>query len=92
MAHTDERAFNALLAQALNERHPRWEVNAEQSGVLRNESGRTPDIVISPLGGGAGNPVVIETEYEPAATVDADTDQWCREPSVHGGKKSTRPQ
>ena len=72
MAHTDEKAFNALLAQALNERHPRWEVNAEQSGVLRNESGRTPDIVISPLGGGAGNPVVIETEYEPAATVDAD--------------------
>lgn len=72
MAHTDEKAFNALLAKALNERHPRWEVNAEQSGVLQNESGKTPDIVITPRGGKAGNPVVIETEYEPAKTVDSD--------------------
>ena len=72
MAHTDEKAFNALLAQALSQRHPRWEVNAEQSGVLRGQSGRTPDIVITPMGGRAGNPVVIETEYDPAASVVAD--------------------
>ncbi len=72
MAHTDEKAFNGLLAQALDVRHPRWEVTAEQSGVLQYQSGKTPDIVITPLGGQAGNPVVIETEYEPASTVDAD--------------------
>ena len=71
-AHTDEKAFNVVLAQALGVRHPRWEVAAEQSGVLRGESGKQPDIIITPKGGMAGTPVVIETEYAPAATVDAD--------------------
>lgn len=70
-AHTSEKAFNALLAQALDWRHPRWRVNAEQSGVLAGQHGKAPDIVIDPPGG-AGSPVLIETEYEPAAGVDAD--------------------
>ena len=70
-AHTSEKAFNALLAQALDWRHPRWRVNAEQSGVLAGQHGRVPDIIIDPSGA-AGSPVLIETEYEPAGSVDAD--------------------
>lgn len=72
MAHTSEKAFNALLAQALEWRHPRWKVNAEQSGVLTGQLGKVPDIVITVSEGEAGSPVLIETEYEPASRVDAD--------------------
>lgn len=72
MPHTDEKALNALLAQALNERHPQWEASAEQSRVLRDQPAMTPDIIITPIGGGAGHPVVLETEYEPASTVNND--------------------
>ena len=72
MAHTSEKALNALVAQALEWRHPRWKVNAEQSGVLAGQLGRAPDIVITPSGDEAGSPVLIETEYEPAGTVDSD--------------------
>ena len=72
MPHTDEKALNTLLAQALNERHPRWEASAEQSRVLRDQPALTPDIIITPVGGGAGHPVVLETEYEPASTVNND--------------------
>jgi len=86
VAHTDEKAFNGLLAQALDARHPRWEVTAEQSGVLQDQGGKTPDIVITPLGGQAGNPVVIETEYEPASTVDADAVARLGEKLQRGGQ------
>lgn len=70
-AHTSEKAFNALLAQELDWRHPRWRVNAEQSGVLAGQHGKVPDIVID-TPESAGSPVLIETEYEPAGSVDAD--------------------
>ena len=75
MARTSERAFNGLLAQALDRRHPRWEVNAEQTGVVAGSAGRVPDIVVTPHGGSAGTPVVIETEYAPARTVESDAEQ-----------------
>ncbi len=73
VGRTAETAFNAVLAQALDQRHPRWDVTAEQTQVLAGEGerGKQPDIVITPQGR-AGEPVVIETEYEPARTVDAD--------------------
>jgi len=69
--HTAEPAFNALFALALDRRHPRWDVHAEQAGVLRGLPGMQPDLVITPHGR-AGEPVIIETEYQPAATVEAD--------------------
>ena len=72
MARTSEKAFNGLLAQALDRRHPRWDVNAEQTGVIAGSAGKVPDIVITPDGGRAGVPVVIETEYHPARTVEVD--------------------
>ncbi len=75
MARTSERAFNGLLAQALDRRHPRWDVNAEQTGVISGSPGRAPDIVVTPHGGAAGTPVVIETEYAPARTVESDAER-----------------
>ncbi len=72
MPHTNEKAFNPLLASALAARHPRWGVHAEQKGALSDDSLKEPDIVILPLGGGAGGALVLETEYEPARSVDDD--------------------
>jgi len=66
--HTTEPAFNTLLALALDQRHPRWDVHAEQTSVFRGVHGK-PDIVITPRGR-AGEPVVIETEYSPADKVE----------------------
>ena len=39
MARTSEKAFNGLLAQALDRRHPRWDANAEQTGVVAGSAG-----------------------------------------------------
>ena len=75
MARTSEKAFNGLLAQALDRRHPRWDANAEQTGVVAGSAGRSPDIVVTPHGGAVGTPVVIETEYAPARTVESDAER-----------------
>ena len=75
MARTSEKAFNGLLAQALDRRHPRWDANAEQTGVVAGSAGRSPDIVVTPHGGAVGAPVVIETEYAPARTVESDAER-----------------
>ena len=67
-----ETAFNAQFAGALRDRHPRWggsAVLAEATGVFRGAAARQPDILLT---GEAGVPVVIETEYEPARTVESD--------------------
>ena len=74
MARTSERAFNGLLAQALGRRHPRWAANAEQTGVIAGSAGKAPDIVVVPSGGSGAVPMVIETEYEPGRTVEADAE------------------
>ena len=70
MPKTNEIAFNVPLLNALRSKHPQWRDRAgvEQQDVLR-ESALRPDIVIRPPG---GIPVVLETEFEPAHTVEAD--------------------
>ena len=70
MAHTSEVAFNFSLSDILRMKHPRWRdrTSAEQTNVLR-EPGLQPDVVIRPPG---GVPVVLETEFEPARTVEED--------------------
>ena len=67
-----ETAFNAELAGALRDRHPRWggsAVIAEATGVFRGAAARQPDILVT---GDGGMPVVIETEYDPARGVESD--------------------
>ena len=68
MARNTEPLVNAALADALGRRHPRWRVAAEQSDVL-GERALRPDIVVSLE---ATPPIVLETEFEPGATVETD--------------------
>lgn len=70
MPSTSEIAFNVELLNVLRSKHPRWRdhTGVEQRGVLRKKA-LQPDIVIRPPG---GVPVVLETEFEPAHTVEAD--------------------
>ncbi len=71
MPRTVEIAFNSALANVLRGKHPRWgsAVSAEQTGVIRDSAASQPDIIVRHPG---GMPVVIETEYEPARTVEND--------------------
>ncbi len=70
MPQTSEIAFNVRLLDVLRTKHPRWRehTGVEQQGVLREEALR-PDIVIRPPG---GIPLVLETEFMPARSVEAD--------------------
>ena len=70
MAHTSEIAFNYALSDVLRTKHPRWRdrISAEQKNVLYDKAWQ-PDVVIWPTG---GLPVVLETEFEPAGTVEDD--------------------
>ena len=71
MPGTVEPAFNYALAEALRGKHPRWgeAIGGEQTGVLWRDAGKRPDIVIPHPG---GIPIIVETEYAPAATVERD--------------------
>ena len=70
MPRTSEIAFNLELSNVLRTKHPRWRdrTSAEQRGILR-ETALQPDIVIRPP---SGIPVVLETEFEPAHSVEED--------------------
>ena len=70
MPKTNEIAFNVRLLDVLQTKHLRWRdhVGVEQRDVLR-ETALQPDIVIRPPG---GVPVLIETEFMPAHSVEAD--------------------
>ena len=70
-AHNTEPQANGALARALIRRSPAWNdetVHAERTRVLE-EAGKQPDILISPPG---RQPVIVETEFYPARTVDED--------------------
>ena len=72
MARTKEVAFNALLAEELIARHPRWTkslVTAESTDVLVGTPAKSPDIVVGYPGESS---VIVETEFEPATTVEDD--------------------
>ena len=67
---TNEIAFNVHLFDVLRTKHPRWRDHAgvEQTAVFRDVA-LQPDLVIHPPG---GVPVIIETEFEPARSVEQD--------------------
>jgi len=62
-----EIIVNSKLAELLGSMNPNWSVEAERT--RRTRSRHRPDIVLSEAGAGT---VIIETEYVPARTVDAD--------------------
>ena len=71
MASTTEQALNFVLAEVLRGKNPLWKkaINAEQTKVLKSLPGKQPDIVMSLEG---NSPVIIETEFAPATTVEDD--------------------
>ncbi len=70
-ASTTEPAFNVILGEALRQKHPLWtqHLGAEQTQVMEGAPGKQPDIVIAVPNSA---PVVVETEYFPAVTVEQD--------------------
>ena len=71
MPQNSEATVNAALAEALRGKHPLWRdsLGVEQSGVFAENRALRPDIVVRPQG---AQPVVVETEFEPAGTVERD--------------------
>ena len=71
MPKTSEVAFNSQFAEVLRGKHPLWadRLGVEQSGVFEDAPRLRPDILIRAPN---SQPVVIETEYEPAPGVEAD--------------------
>ena len=70
MPHNSELTLNSQLAAVLRTLNPAWEaLSAERTQVLRAAAGQRPDILLpDPL-------LVLETEFAPAATVEADARQ-----------------
>lgn len=85
MPKTNEVAFNVELANVLRGMHPLWpdNVGAEQHAVFQRV-GLRPDILVShPV----GFPVAIETEFEPARTVELDARGRLSQQLEGGGEK-----
>ena len=78
MPKTSEPVINAALANVLRGKHPLWRerVYAEQSRVFQQAALR-PDIVVDHPG---GLPVAVETEFEPARTVEKDAQSRLGQP------------
>ena len=70
MPRANEIAFNAELANVLRRKNPQWRQNigAEQHAVFEQAPLR-PEILVNHPG---GLPVAVETEFEPARTVEQD--------------------
>ncbi len=72
-----EPQANGALARALQRRNPDWKdstVHAERTQVIRQAApgtgtGKRPDILIASP---SGQPVIVETEFAPARTVEGD--------------------
>ena len=70
-ASTTEPTFNVILGEALRQKHPLWTqyLGAEQTRVMDRAPAKQPDIVIAVPN---STPVIIETEFYPAVTVEQD--------------------
>lgn len=82
---TAESVVNAELARALRRRHPAWRgrsVAAERSGVFQSAAGKRPDVLVA---ASQGAPVVVETEFSPARTVEDDARDRIGEKLVKSG-------
>ncbi|WP_156013325.1 Eco57I restriction-modification methylase domain-containing protein, partial [Thioalkalivibrio sp. HK1] len=66
-----EIIFNERLKDALVARNPNWngQIFAEETGIFEQSAGARPDLVVNTP---SGIPVVVETEFDPARTVEDD--------------------
>ena len=71
MPRTGEPAFNGYFAEVLRGKHPQWRdhLGVERTGVFPDAPGLRPDILVQVPD---AQPVAVETEYAPAATVEDD--------------------
>lgn len=72
MGRITEPIFNQALGKVLETKHPRWNRNTlqvERTNVLKGSSSLCPDIIVYNPGGA---PVIVETEFAPARTVEAE--------------------
>ena len=71
MPRTSGIALNGRLTEALRGKHPLWKnhLRVEQNGVFPDHPRLRPDILVHPPN---AQPVVVETEYAPATTVEED--------------------
>ena len=68
---TAEAAFNAHFGEALRGKHPLWRehLGVEETGAFADDPRLRPDILVRAPG---AQPVAVETEFAPAATVEDD--------------------
>lgn len=66
-----EATVNNALGRMLWEKNIRWRncIQSESTGVLKQEAGKRPDIIVNHPG---SLPVIIESEFDPARTVEED--------------------
>ena len=73
MVTITEPTVNTYVAQALRAMHPRWSENgaivSQATDTLTASKGKQPDILVKVPGAG---PLVVEAEFVPARTLDAD--------------------
>ena len=67
--NTYEPIFNSGLGKALESKLPNRDVGVENTGVIDGKPSLRPDIIVHHTG---GLPVIIETEFAPASTVEVD--------------------
>lgn len=86
MASNSEQHLNHILSEVLRDKHPRWryDLTSEKSGVLSESAGLRPDIVVLHPN---GLPVVIETEIDPARTVEVDARSRLGKSLKEGGNR-----
>lgn len=86
MAKNTEQTINDVLGDVLRSKHPRWKEKlfSERTGMFKEGAGMRPDIVILHPG---GLPVIIETEIEPARTVEKDAVSRLRRTLTSDGRK-----
>ncbi|MCY4312414.1 MAG: hypothetical protein OXD44_01720, partial [Gammaproteobacteria bacterium] len=70
-SNTSEIVLNTHLAEILRTKHPLWRncLGVEQTGVFLDHPRLRPDILILPPN---AQPVIVETEYAPGASVEND--------------------
>ena len=71
MPRTSEVAINTMFAEVLRGKHPLWNnrLYVEQTGILSDAPRARPDLLVHVPD---SQPVAIETEYDPASTVEDD--------------------
>ncbi len=86
MAKNTEQTINDVLGDVLRSKHPRWKEKlfSERIGMFKEGAGMRPDIVIPHPG---ESPVIIETEIEPARTVEKDAISRLRKTLTSVGRK-----